>query len=61
MRNHAPDIAARAERRGLSSDQLLAVAERHWPHPGWYPCPAGRATLAHMRCPLGLVEQERQL
>jgi hypothetical protein len=38
--NHAPDIAARGRTARPSSNELLAVAEHHWPNPGWYLSPA---------------------
>jgi hypothetical protein len=64
-------VAARSRTTPPSSNELLAVAEHHWPNPGWYPSPPGRATLGvgcarwawthrPRRQAVGLVQQERQ-
>ena len=58
-----------AERRGLFSNELLAVAEHHWPNPAAHPAPGGpaRLGLARWACTdrphrqaVGLVQQECQ-
>jgi hypothetical protein len=66
-------IIHEAERRGLSSNELLAVAEQGWPPtPAAYPSPAGGQrwvvgcarwgwTHRPRRQAVGLVQQERQL
>jgi hypothetical protein len=43
-----------AEPRGLSSNELLAVAERHWPQPRLVPDPAGPGNAGGRLRPLGL-------
>jgi len=64
-------LLGEAERRGLSSSELLAVAEHHWPQPRLVPEPAGPGNAGGRLRPLawthrprrqavGLVEKKRQ-
>jgi len=43
-----------AERRGLPATNCSRWPSTNGPNPGWYPSPAGRATLAGRLRPLGL-------
>ena len=61
----APDGRGRpGERRSdaafPATNELLAVAEHHWPQPGWYPRPPGRATLGGRLRPLAWARRPRR-
>ena len=53
-------LLGEAERHGLPATNCSRWPSTTGPNPGWYPSPAGRATLAGRLRPLGVDHRPRR-